>query len=93
MAQTGGKKKGKGASEDFEVRLKRLEEIVNDLDKGEIPLQDTIKLFEEGRSLTKQLSQELEEAEKKIEQLVKEADGSLGTEPFEGDGGEEDKES
>lgn len=50
----------------FESALKRLEEIVKILEKGEIPLEDSISLFEEGISLKKFCQEKLDSAEKKI---------------------------
>ncbi len=66
----------------FEDNLKRLEEIVNLLDKGEIPLDDSLKLFEEGMKIAGLCSKKLEEMQKKIEKLKKGEDGSIQKEPF-----------
>ncbi len=66
----------------FEDTLKRLEEIVGLLDKGEAPLEDSLKLFEEGIKLANSCSKKLEEMEKKIEKLKKKDDGTIETEPY-----------
>ncbi|RME17783.1 MAG: exodeoxyribonuclease VII small subunit [Bdellovibrio sp.] len=68
---------------DFEKRLKRLEEIVEQMEKGDLPLEESLKLFEEGVKLSRQCHQELEKAEEKVKLLLKvEEDGSLQTEDF-----------
>ncbi len=66
----------------FEDRLKRLEEIVELLDKGEAPLDDSLKLFEEGIKLADSCSKKLEEMEKKIEKLKKKDHRTVEAEPF-----------
>lgn len=60
----------------FEDRTKRLEEIVTILEKGDEDLDKSLKLFEEGLQLSKQLKDELKEYEKKIEELTKDDSGS-----------------
>ncbi len=60
----------------FEDRMKRLEEIVTILEKGDEDLDKSLKLFEEGLQLSKQLKDELKEYEKKIEELTKDDSGS-----------------
>ncbi len=54
----------------FEVKLTRLEEIVKKMETGELSLDDSLKLFEEGVKLSRDCSQELSEAEKKVKTLV-----------------------
>ena len=66
----------------FEECLQRLEEIVNQLEKGDIPLENALRLFEEGMQLSTSCRKELEEAEGKVEILLKQ-DGKLQPEPFE----------
>jgi exodeoxyribonuclease VII small subunit len=61
----------------FEAALQRLEEIVNMLESGEIPLDESIKIFEEGGLLVKFCLAQLEDAEKKVQKLVKNDDGSF----------------
>jgi len=63
--------------ENFETSLKRLEEIVAKLEKGELSLEDSLALYEEGISLSRFCHAKLEEAEGKIELLVKDARGGL----------------
>jgi exodeoxyribonuclease VII small subunit len=66
----------------FEDSLKKLESIVDQLEKGDLSLEDSLKLFEEGVGLSAVCKKELETAEGKVEMLVKQRDGSLKTEPF-----------
>ncbi len=66
----------------FEECLQRLEKIVDELEKGGVPLEQAIKLFEEGVQLSNSCRQELEAAEGKVEILLKQ-DGKLKAEPFE----------
>ncbi|MBO4794854.1 MAG: exodeoxyribonuclease VII small subunit [Clostridia bacterium] len=54
----------------YEAAVKRLEEIVKQLESGSCPLEDSIKLFEEGASLVKTCEKLLSEAEQKVKILV-----------------------
>ena len=53
----------------FEKKLDRLEEIVDKVEKGTLPLEESIKLYEEGNALIKELEEALIDAEKKIGQF------------------------
>ncbi len=66
----------------FEESLKRLEEIVATLERGDLPLEESIKLFEEGTHLSAACRKHLDEAEGKIEILIKQRDGAMKREPF-----------
>ncbi len=66
----------------FEESLKKLESIVNQLEKGDLALEDSLKLFEEGVNLSAVCKQELDDAEGKVQILVKQRDGSMKPEPF-----------
>jgi exodeoxyribonuclease VII small subunit len=66
----------------FENSLKRLEAIVDKLEKGDLSLEESLKLFEEGVALSAACKKELDAAEGKIQKLVKQRDGSLKAEPF-----------
>ena len=68
----------------FEESLKKLETIVEQLEKGDLALEDSLKLFEEGVGLSAACKQELDAAEGKVQMLVKQRDGSFRTEPFPG---------
>lgn len=64
-----------GDAPTFEGALKQLEEIVQKLEKGELPLEESLRLYEEGVRLSRICHAKLEEAEGKIEMLVKDAKG------------------
>ncbi len=66
----------------FEDCLQRLEKIVDELERGDIALEQALKLFEEGVQLSGNCRKELEEAEGKVEILLKQ-NGKLQSEPFE----------
>ena len=66
----------------FEESLKQLETIVAQLERGDLPLEDSIKLFEEGTRLSAECKKQLEEAEGKVEILIKQRDGAMKREPF-----------
>lgn len=66
----------------FEECLQRLEQIVGELEKGEIPLEKALGLFEEGIQLSNSCRQELEDAEGKVEVLLNRS-GKMQPEPFE----------
>lgn len=66
----------------FEESLKKLEVIVEQLEKGDLALEDSLKLFEQGVGLSAACKQELEAAEGKIQILIKQRDGSMKAEPF-----------
>jgi exodeoxyribonuclease VII small subunit len=78
------------AQKNFETSIKRLEEIVHDLERGDLPLEESLKVFEEGMSLIKFCSEKLEEVEKKVTMLVKEGDAGYVHQPFEIEKAEED---
>ena len=60
----------------FEESMTRLEQIVRMLEKGDAPLEDALKLFEEGTKLVRSCDTMLNKAEKKVVQLSKGADGA-----------------
>jgi exodeoxyribonuclease VII small subunit len=66
----------------FEESLKKLESIVEQLEKGDLSLEDSLKLFEEGVALSATCKKELDAAEGKVQMLIKQRDGSLKAEPF-----------
>ena len=67
---------------EFEIALKRLEEIVATLEGKNESLENSMKLFEEGVKLTKSLRNHLESAEQRIKVLMKDTEGNLKTEDF-----------
>ena len=68
---------------DFEKSLARLEEVVKRLESAELSLDEAMKLFEEGVKLSRDCQKQLEEAESRVEILLKKADGKIAVEPFE----------
>ena len=66
----------------FEENMKRLEEIATELEKGDLDLDTSVSKFEEGMKISKQCSEMLEKAEKKITMLIKNEDGELAEENF-----------
>ena len=71
-----------GEKVDFEEGMERLEKIVAELESGELSLEDSIARYEEGMKLQRQLTDVLNQAEKRIERLV-EKEGGPATEPME----------
>ena len=69
-------------NKDFETSLKKLEKIVSDLENGDLPLEESIKTFEEGVKLTKHCQNLLSKAELKMQKLVESKDGSIDLETF-----------
>ena len=66
----------------FESSLKELEEIVGRLEIGDLPLEQSLELFEQGIRLSRDCQKRLDEAERKVEILLKGADGALTSKPF-----------
>ena len=73
------------AIDKFETSLKKLEDIVKRLEGGSLSLEDSLKAFEEGVKHSAFCSGKLDEAERRIEILLKQKDGTLKREPFETD--------
>ena len=70
------------AEQKFEDAMKRLEEIVQGLEGGDLSLEEALKVFEEGMKLVQFGSHKLEEAEKKVTLLVREGGGKFAKVPF-----------
>lgn len=66
----------------FEEVLKKLEKIVDDLEKGDLSLDEALKKYQEGIELSRQCSQKLESAKKKIDLLVKNKKGEFELRPL-----------
>lgn len=71
---------------DFERSLARLEEVVRKLESPQLSLDEAMRLFEEGVGLSRECQKQLEEAEGRVEILLKKADGKLAAEAFEPEG-------
>ena len=77
------------AKKTFEQAMKQLEQIVQDLESGDMPLEKAIKTFEEGIALSKFCSEKLDETEKRITILMPDAEGNLSESPFPADNEDE----
>ena len=67
----------------FEQKIRRLEAIVQALEKGDVQLADSLKMFQEGTALITSCTQELDQAEQKVQQIVRGPAGTLTAVPFE----------
>lgn len=67
----------------FEEALHELEEIVNRLEQGDLPLEEALALFEEGVRLSRSCHTKLDEAQKRVEIVLKDESGKLTPLPFE----------
>jgi len=83
----------KTAAVDFEKSLARLEEVVKRLEQPNLALTEAMKLFEEGLQLAQQCQKQLQEAEGRVEILLKSADGKLTAQPFRSQGNEGEETS
>ncbi|HZI19344.1 MAG TPA: exodeoxyribonuclease VII small subunit [Pyrinomonadaceae bacterium] len=70
----------------FEMQLASLERIVRELERGDLPLERSLELFEQGVKLSRECQERLNEAERRIEVLLRSSDGQTFAAPF---GGEE----
>ena len=70
------------AEKKFEEALARLEEIVRELESGDLPLEQSLKMFEEGIKLSRICNKRLEEAERRVEVLLKDKAGTIVAQPF-----------
>jgi exodeoxyribonuclease VII small subunit len=70
------------SKERFEDTFKKLEMIVNKLESGDLSLEDSVKLFEEGMRLSRLCSEKLSEVQKRVEILIKSSEGELQSQPF-----------
>ena len=66
----------------FEDCLARLEQIVSALETGNLPLEESLKVFEEGIALARHCSRYLDDAERRIEMLTRDESGGPRTQPF-----------
>ena len=73
------------AKKTLEQAMKKLEQIVQDLESGDMPLEKAIKKFEEGVQLSRFCSKKLDETEKRITILVQNPDGQISEAPFPGE--------
>ena len=72
--------------ENFEEALQKLEAIVAKMEEGDLPLEEALKAFEEGVRLAKFCTGKLDEAERKVEKLIRDQAGKIQTTPFSEEG-------
>jgi exodeoxyribonuclease VII small subunit len=77
--------KSAAAAPNFEAQLASLERIVRELERGDLPLEQSLELFEQGVRLSRECQERLNEAERRIEMLLRGGDGSTLAVPFEPD--------
>jgi exodeoxyribonuclease VII small subunit len=77
--------KNAAAATNFEGQLASLERIVRELERGDLPLEQSLELFEQGVKLSRECQERLNEAERRIEVLLRGGDGSTIAVPFESD--------
>ncbi len=68
----------------FEDAMRELEKVVSDLEQGNVPLEESIKLYERGAELKLHCQAKLKEAEEKVALITQEEDGELGTKTIDG---------
>ncbi|HYY59048.1 MAG TPA: exodeoxyribonuclease VII small subunit [Pyrinomonadaceae bacterium] len=68
-------KKTQAQSKNFEAGLQALEKIVRELERGDLPLEESLKLFEEGVRLSRECQERLNQAERRIEVLLHDGEG------------------
>ena len=72
--------------EKFEEALQKLEALVAKMEEGDLPLEEALKAFEEGVRLAKFCTGKLDEAERKVEKLIRDQAGKIQTTPFSEEG-------
>lgn len=82
-----GERTVEGAPEPYDELVQRLEQVVGELEGGDLPLEKSIEKFAEGMRLVREAGARLNEAEKRVEQLVRSASGEEEEIPFEPDPG------
>lgn len=85
MAKREQTKRTEAAPQNFEAQLAALERIVRELERGDLPLEQSLELFEQGVKLSRECQERLNEAERRIEVLLRGGDGSTIAVPFEAD--------
>jgi exodeoxyribonuclease VII small subunit len=73
----------KKKADPFEESLKKLQAIVEKMERGDLPLEDAVESYTEGIKLAQYCHRKLEEAEARVQTLMKDLDGELKTVPFE----------
>ena len=79
------------AKQTFEKAMKKLEQIVQELESGDLPLEKAVNIFEEGVKLSKFCSNKLDETEKRVTILMQDAEGNVLEKPFISENDKEDE--
>ncbi len=90
MAQTSaqsGEPTGAESPETYDGLVSRLERVVGELESGQLSLEQSVERFAEGVRLAREASRKLDEAERKVELLVRNADGEEEAVPFDAESG------
>lgn len=66
----------------FEENMDRLEQIVRSMERGDVPLEESLKLFQEGTALVRDCGKLLDDAEQQVTKIVTQADGTPAEEVF-----------
>ena len=85
MAKREQTKSASPQAPNFEAQLASLERIVRELERGDLPLEQSLELFEQGVKLSRECQERLNEAERRIEVLLRGGDGSAIVVPFNSD--------
>ena len=72
----------KAKTQTFEEKMQRLEEIVRAMERGDVALEESLKLFQEGTELVRSCGKQLEEAKMQVTKITAGADGAPQEEPF-----------
>ncbi|MGA0371043.1 MAG: exodeoxyribonuclease VII small subunit [Paracoccaceae bacterium] len=68
----------------FEDAMRELEKVVGDLERGDVPLEQSIALYERGAQLKQRCQTKLKEAEEKVALITQDGDGTIGLKPVDG---------
>ena len=68
----------------FEDAMRELEKVVGDLERGDVPLEQSIALYERGAQLKQRCQTKLKEAEEKVALITRDGDGTIGLKPVDG---------
>lgn len=66
----------------FEENMQRLEQIVRSMERGDVPLEESLKMFQEGTELVKACAKLLDDAEQQVTKIIAQADGTPAEEAF-----------
>ena len=78
-------KKTEAQGKNFEVSLAALEKVVRELERGDLPLEESLKLFEQGVKLSRECQERLNQAERRVEVLLRDTEGRPVLSAFDND--------